>query len=74
MPIIETQAHGPNPHTHTQGLARVSKRADRLASKLAPGASNLVADLKEAQEVARKGRLGMWRYGDVADSDDEYGF
>lgn len=80
-PIIETHTHTwtdpssppttTHTHEHAQGLARVSKRADRLASKLAPGATNLVADLKEAQEVARKGRLGMWRYGDVADSDDE---
>lgn len=57
-----------------QGLARVSKRADRLAAKLAPAASTLLADLKEAQEGARRGRLCMWRYGDVADSDDEQGF
>lgn len=65
----------PQQTTHsTQGLARVSKRADRLAAKLASGAANLVADLKEAQEGARRARLGMWRYGDVADSDDEYGF
>lgn len=75
---LSTEAGGKktvNQEMVEQGLARVSKRADKLAAKLAfPGAANLVADLKEAQEGARRARLGMWRYGDVADSDDEYGF
>ena len=96
-----------------EGLARVSKRADRVVGYVlssfslslypptpptsslpnqdqptnhpptyttnrrlgVPAATSLVDEMKEAQEVARKGRLGMWRWGDVADSDDEgYGF
>ena len=58
-----------------EGLARVSKRADRTVKKLGvPAAVALVEEMKEAQEGARRGRVGMWKYGDVADSDDEEGF
>jgi endonuclease YncB( thermonuclease family) len=59
-----------------EGLARVSKRADKVVGRLGvPAAAALVGEMKEAQEGARRGRVGMWRYGDVADSDDEgYGF
>ena len=52
-------------------MARVSKSADTLARRLAPGATNIVEDLRAAQATARSGRTGMWRWGDV-DSDDEY--
>lgn len=55
-----------------EGLARLSKQADGVISKLGKSSAvNLVEEMKEAQELARRGRIGMWRYGDVADSDDE---
>jgi len=58
-----------------EGLARVSKRAERTVKKLGVAAAvALVEELKGAQEGARRGRVGIWRYGDVADSDDEEGF
>jgi len=53
-------------------LARVGKRVESLLRRLPPSAAQTVEQLKEAQEVARKERLGMWRYGDVGDSDDEF--
>jgi hypothetical protein len=56
-----------------QGLARVGKHADSQVRRLAPTAGNLLETLKESQALARRGRLNMWRYGDI-DSDDEHGF
>ena len=31
----------------------------------------LAADLAVAQEAARRDRVGMWRYGDIGEDDDE---
>jgi len=57
------------------GFARVVKDRDAkaLASRMADGASilKLAAELKVAQENARRSRSGMWRYGDIGDDDDE---
>lgn len=57
------------------GLARVAKdyAVESMASRmLDPTAvKKLGADLKVAQEAARKSRSGMWRYGDIGDDDDE---
>lgn len=55
-----------------QGVARVGKRVDSLLRRLPPSAAAVVEQLKEAQETAHKDRVGMWRYGDVGDSDDEF--
>jgi len=55
----------------TEGLARVSKptAVNLLAGRMADDNSvlKLAADLNAAQDVARKARSGMWRYGDVGD-------
>jgi staphylococcal nuclease domain-containing protein 1 len=57
------------------GIARLSKNDARRVKRVAKGpadeAAALVARLEAAQAHARSRRLAMWRYGDVADSDDE---
>lgn len=45
-----------------EGFARVEKRAAKK-----PAAKALL----EAQETARKARLGIWEYGDVDSDEDE---
>lgn len=59
----------------TDGLARVPKQSvvDDLASRMVDGKPvlQLAETLLEAQESARKGRRGMWRYGDIPDEDEE---
>uniref|UniRef100_A0A7S2UEN5 TNase-like domain-containing protein n=1 Tax=Attheya septentrionalis TaxID=420275 RepID=A0A7S2UEN5_9STRA len=57
------------------GLARAPKPMDveMVTSKMSDGQSivSLADDLKAAQDDARKSRIGMWRYGDVGDEDEE---
>ena len=57
------------------GLARVAKShaAKFLSRNVADGGTitSLFATLNAAQEGARKSRLGMWRYGDVGDEDED---
>ena len=57
------------------GLARAAKPgfAKALSFQMADGSSvlKLATELKAAQEVARKSRTGMWRYGDVGDDDED---
>jgi len=59
----------------TDGLARAAKQTavDLLTSRLVDSNSlvKLAADLKVAEEAARKSRSGMWRYGDVGDEDPD---
>lgn len=62
----------------TAGLARVAKPAavQALAANMVDGSpvSKLAANLNVAQEVARKSRAGMWRYGDIGDEDEDEGY
>jgi staphylococcal nuclease domain-containing protein 1 len=57
------------------GLARVAKSSEvnEVSSKMLNSNSlvELVAELKVAEESARKTRSGMWRYGDVGDDDED---
>jgi len=59
----------------TEGLARAGKQSaiDLLTSRLLDSNSlvKLSADLKVAEESARRTRSGMWRYGDVGDEDPD---
>jgi staphylococcal nuclease domain-containing protein 1 len=59
----------------SEGLARVAKQSlvDVLSSRMVNGNSvvELAADLNVAQNVARKSRVGMWRYGDIGDDDPD---
>jgi staphylococcal nuclease domain-containing protein 1 len=61
----------------SEGLARASKSAaiEALTSRMAVASSNVVvqlgADLNVAEEVARRSRSGMWRYGDIGDEDPD---
>ena len=50
------------------GLARLSTSQARYAT---PGDAELVNALKKAQSAAKSEHVGMFRYGDVGDSDDE---
>jgi staphylococcal nuclease domain-containing protein 1 len=56
-----------------EGLAQVAKSVDMLASRMVE--SNAVvefaAELSLMKDTARRTRVGMWRYGDVGDDDDE---
>jgi len=60
------------------GLARVAKPAavHVLTANMVDGSAviKLAADLNVAQEVARKSRAGMWRYGDIGDDDEDEGY
>jgi len=57
----------------SDGLARAAKQSsvDILSSRMtdSSGIVELAAELNAAQDVARKSRAGMWRYGDVGDDD-----
>ena len=57
------------------GLARVAPygTVNALARAVKDGSSvkKLASELGAMQEKARKSRVGMWRYGDVGDDDDE---
>lgn len=57
------------------GMATVAKKSElnAMSAKMVSDNSliKLSADLSVAQESARKMRKGMWRYGDIGDSDDE---
>ena len=57
------------------GLARASKKkeVDGLCEKLVNPDSftDFAGDLSAAEESARMSRVGMWRYGDVGDDDEE---
>lgn len=59
----------------SDGLARAVKQTavDALAARMIDSNSvvKLAADLKVAEETARRSRLGMWRYGDVGDEDPD---
>ena len=57
------------------GLARVAKSpaVEALAARMVDGSviSQLAGQLQEMEQVARKSRSGMWRYGDVGDDDED---
>jgi staphylococcal nuclease domain-containing protein 1 len=57
----------------SEGLARVANQKvfDAIGARMADNnvIVSLAADLNLAQNVARKSRLGMWRYGDIGDDD-----
>lgn len=55
------------------GLARVCKDTRDLQSAMSNAASlmDLAAELRLAEEAARKSRAGMWRFGDVGDDDPD---
>jgi len=57
------------------GLARKSKqfKVDAIARKMVDGSgiASLAAGLASAQDAARRSRVGMWRYGDVGEDDEE---
>ena len=60
----------------SDGLARAkSSSIDSLASRMAMASSSAVVqlgnDLMVAEQVARKSRCGMWRYGDIGDEDPD---
>jgi len=52
-----------------EGLATLNKK--RVGSAPASGEKDAFANLREAQEKARVGRLNMWKYGDIGDDDDD---
>jgi staphylococcal nuclease domain-containing protein 1 len=64
--IVADSGETVNEKLVSAGLARVAKRAFG-----GPGVLQLHKDLKASQEVARKSRAGMWRYGDIGDDDEE---
>jgi len=57
------------------GLARVAKKPalSNLKYAMSDGsaATKLADTLQAAEDVARRSRQGMWRYGDVGDDDDD---
>jgi staphylococcal nuclease domain-containing protein 1 len=59
----------------SSGLARVAKQSivDDLQTRVvnSNGLLSLAAELNVAQDIARKTRSGMWRYGDVGDDDED---
>jgi staphylococcal nuclease domain-containing protein 1 len=59
----------------SHGLARLAKQADVVAMQnkmIDPNlALELAAELQSSLEIARKSRIGMWRYGDIGDDDDD---
>lgn len=56
------------------GHCRVAKTHLRTLAPRVTGGAEAAKGLVDAQVVARKQRLGMWRFGDVPDSDDEEGY
>jgi len=59
----------------SSGLALSAKRDEfnNMSSKMADNNSlvKLSADISAAQEIAKKHRTGMWRYGDIGEEDEE---
>lgn len=57
----------------SEGLARASRSADFLCDRMVDPstAKKLHSDLKAAEDAAHRMRLGMWRYGDIGDDDDD---
>ena len=55
------------------GLARSKKSAEPVQSRMVDTdvAMELHAELQKAEQVARKSRSGMWRYGDVGEEDPD---
>lgn len=58
-----------------KGLALSAKKVetDAMIAKMVNSNSivELTADIKAAQDSARKSRTGMWRYGDIGEEDEE---
>jgi hypothetical protein len=54
-----------------RGLARISKTAVRASRRHSPNAQALLEQLQAAEDSAHRKHIGIWRYGDVGDSDDE---
>ena len=73
--IVTESNESVNEQLISAGLARIAKPAavQALAANMINGSSviKLAADLNVAQEVARKSRTGMWRYGDIGDDDED---
>lgn len=59
----------------SEGLARVSKKKEieELCEKIVSidAFKDFANDLSIAEDAARKTRVGIWRYGDVGDDDEE---
>jgi staphylococcal nuclease domain-containing protein 1 len=74
---VEGSDESINAQLISEGLARVGKSAaiDDLASRMAAASINAVvqfgAELNVAEEMARRSRCGMWRYGDIGDEDPD---
>jgi len=75
LTIVTDSNESVNEQLISAGLARVAKpdAVKALAANMLNGSSviKLAANLKVAQESARKSRTGMWRYGDIGDDDEE---
>lgn len=73
--LKDTDATCINEQLVSAGLARVAKPSTLEALTTRTINPNdlmeLSAELNVAQDVARKSRTGMWRYGDVADDDED---
>lgn len=71
----ENSTESVNEKLASEGLSRVHKydMVETMSVKLVNNNSlvQLAADLKVAEESARKTRTGIWRYGDVGDDDDQ---
>jgi len=65
-----------NSHLVASGMGRTSKKQDLdvMISRMVDTnkALEFLADLTVKQEEAKKGRNGMWRYGDVGEDDEEF--
>jgi staphylococcal nuclease domain-containing protein 1 len=59
----------------TSGMALSAKKDEfeSMSAKMTDNSSlvKLSEDIATAQEIARKNRIGMWRYGDIGEEDDD---
>jgi staphylococcal nuclease domain-containing protein 1 len=73
--ILTESGETVNEQLISAGLARVANgpAVQSIMGRMVDGTAvlKLAADLNVAQEVARKSRSGMWRYGDIGDDDEE---
>jgi staphylococcal nuclease domain-containing protein 1 len=59
-----------NEKLSSEGLARIGKR-DETYNTYSDSLSNLMKDLKVAQDKARSSRKGMWIYGEIPEEDED---
>ncbi|CAN0134471.1 unnamed protein product [Heterosigma akashiwo] len=53
------------------GVCRINKKEMAQIQKQFPTSSEFFDALKASQEMAKKSRANMWRYGDVESDDEE---